>query len=268
MLLGDADVERPLGELLGDLVEPGARRHRRGDRDDLLVALHLGAQRLGEDARIARRARRGLGLHARHDVELDHAVIFVGAVLGRRVALALLGDDMDQHRPDVGVADVLEHFDQRAHVVPVDRPDIIKAELVEERAAGEHAAGIFLHLARRDVQRLGHRPRELLRELARRQIFARADTSRASALRSDADRRRDRHVVVVEDDDQPVARRRGIVHRLIGHAGATARRRRSPRSRGPARPTACWRWRSRARPRSRSSCAPRRTGRIRSRCAG
>ena len=50
MLLGNADVEGPLGELLGDLVEPGARRHRRGDRDDLLVARHLADQRLGVDA--------------------------------------------------------------------------------------------------------------------------------------------------------------------------------------------------------------------------
>ena len=34
-----------------------------------------------------------------------------------------------------------------------------------------------------------------------------------------AGRRRDRHVVVVEDDDQPGVERAGIVHRLIGHAG-------------------------------------------------
>ena len=34
-----------------------------------------------------------------------------------------------------------------------------------------------------------------------------------------ADRRRDRHVVVVEDDDQPRIERAGVVHRLIGHAG-------------------------------------------------
>ena len=33
-----------------------------------------------------------------------------------------------------------------------------------------------------------------------------------------ADRRRDRHVVVVEDDDQARLQRAGVVHRLIGHA--------------------------------------------------
>jgi hypothetical protein len=72
-------------------------------------------------------------------------VIFVGGCLGRAVALALAGDDMDQHRPFVGVADILENLDQRIDVVAVDRPDIIEAELVEERAAGDQPARIFLH---------------------------------------------------------------------------------------------------------------------------
>ena len=175
MLLRNPDVERTLGESLGHLVEARARGHRRGDRHNFVVARHLVAERLGEHARVARRPRCGLGLHAGDDVELDHAVIFVGGVLGRRVALALLGHDMDQHRPDLGVADVLEHFDQRADVVPVDRPHIIEAQLLEERAAGEPAARIFLHPPERAVERVGHRPRELLRELARRQIFSRGD---------------------------------------------------------------------------------------------
>jgi hypothetical protein len=38
-------------------------------------------------------------------------------------------------------------------------------------------------------------------------------------MRQRADRRRDRHVVVVEDDDQARIHRAGVVHRLIGHAG-------------------------------------------------
>ena len=49
------------------------------------------------------------------------------------------------------------------------------------------------------------------------QIFARGDQPR-EIVRQPADRRRDRHVVVVEDDDQPVAGGLGVVHRLIGHA--------------------------------------------------
>ena len=65
---------------------------------------------------------------------------------------------------------------------------------------------------------LGQLAGEALGEVAERQIFARRDQPR-EIVREPADRRRDRHVVVVEDDDQPVAGRLGIVHRLIGHAG-------------------------------------------------
>ena len=58
------------------------------------------------------------GHRLRGHVELHHAVIFVGRVLRGRVALARLGDDVDQHRPFLGVADVLEHFDER-ELVPM-----------------------------------------------------------------------------------------------------------------------------------------------------
>ena len=146
-------------------------------------------------------------------------MIFVRGIFGGRIALALLGHDVDQHRPDLGVADIFEHFDQRAHVVPVDRTDVIEAELLEQRPAGQPAARIFLDLAGPVVNALGHGARDLLSDLARPEIFVRAHQPRERVAHR-ADRRRDRHVVVVEDDDQPVARRLGIVHRLIGHAGA------------------------------------------------
>ena len=41
MLLGDADVEGAVGERLVEDVDAGARRHRRGDADDLVVLLRL-----------------------------------------------------------------------------------------------------------------------------------------------------------------------------------------------------------------------------------
>ena len=46
VLLGDADIEAALGEHLGEAVEPRARRHRRGDGDDLVVGARLLDQRL------------------------------------------------------------------------------------------------------------------------------------------------------------------------------------------------------------------------------
>ena len=52
MLLGDADIKTAVRELVAEQVEPGPRRHRRGDRDDAVVGLSLLDQRFGEDGGI------------------------------------------------------------------------------------------------------------------------------------------------------------------------------------------------------------------------
>ena len=220
MLFSDADVEHPLRKARPDLVEPGPRGHCGGDRHHLVVALHFVAKRFCEHRGIGRRSAAGpLVLLARDDVELDHAVIFVGRAFGRGIALALLGHDVDEHRPDVGVADIFKDFDQRTDVMAVDRPDVIKAQFLEQCPAGHPAAGIFLGLARPVVDPVRHHPGDLLRHPPRREIFVRADQARKRVAQA-SDRRRDRHVVIVENDDQPVAGISGVVHRLIGHSGA------------------------------------------------
>ena len=88
-----------VGKAFGEQVEAGAGRHGGGDGDDLVVALaprRSGCRRRPWYRRA--RWRLALGLRAGDDVELGDAVIFVGGGLGRRVALALLGHDMDQDR--------------------------------------------------------------------------------------------------------------------------------------------------------------------------
>ena len=220
MLLGDADIEAALGEALGELVEAGARGHGRGDGDDLLVGLGLGDQRLGEHRLVGRRIGHRLGLLAGDDVELHHAVVLVGAVLGRRIALALLGDDMDQDRlVEPAVARVLQHRQQMVEIVPVDRTDIVEAELVEQRAAGHEAARELLGAPRRHLERLGQRLGDGAAEIAQADVGPARQQAR-EMRRHGADRRGDRHVVVVQHHDQPAAQRAGIVHRLVGHAGA------------------------------------------------
>jgi hypothetical protein len=219
VLLRNSHVEGPLRMRSGEFIHAGAGRHCSGDRTDLGVGIREFRQRLAENVLVGRRTAAALRLLAGDDVELHHTVIFIGRVLRRSVALALLGDDVDEHRPFLGVADIFQHFDQRVDVMTVDGPDIIEAELVEESAAGEHAAGILLHPVRGDVERLGHCPRELLGDPPRGKILPRADQAR-QRISQRADRRRDRHVVVVEDDDEAVTGCSGIVHRLIGHARA------------------------------------------------
>ena len=266
VLLGNADVEAALGELLLEQIEPGARRHRRGDGHDLVVLARLLDQALAEHLGVLRRAALRLGLRAGRHVELDHAVILVGRGLRRRVALALLRHHVHQDRSDLGVAHVAQHGQQMVEIVPVDRPDIIKAELLEQRAAGDVVARVLDRARDGAVERLGQMPGQLLADVAQLQIGA-ARTQSRQISRHGADRRRNRHVVVVEDHDQPLVARAGIVHRLIGHArrhGAVADHADDvvASCRPDRAPPPC-----QGRPRSRSRNARRRTGRIRSRRA-
>ncbi len=174
---------------------------------------------LAEHVLVGRRVRLGLGLGAGGDVEFDHRVIFVGGRFRRAVALALLGHDMNQDRAGLHVADVLQHRQQMVEIVTVDRADIIEAELLEQRAAVHHeAAGIFLDAVGAVGEHLRQALVDLFGGLAQRAVgLARIQPRQIGRHR--ADRRRDRHVVVVENDDQPRIHRAGIVHGLIGHAG-------------------------------------------------
>src|SRR5581483_1093908 len=137
----------------------------------------------------------------------------------RRVALALLRAYMHEDRAVRGLAHILEHRDELRQIVPVDDADIIEAELLEQRAAGDGAVGVILRARGivldefRDPQPLRH----LLAEVAQRHIGA-AGEQTGEISRHGADRRRNRHLIVVEDDDQAPVHGSGIVERLIGHA--------------------------------------------------
>ena len=145
-----ATSEAAFGEALGELVEAGPGRHRSRDRHDLRIDLGLGDQCLGEHRLVGRRIGDRLGLLAGHDVELHDAVVLVGAGLGGRIALALLGHDMDQDRlGETAVARVAQYRQEMVDVVPVDRPHIVEAHLVEQRATSHEAAREFLGAARR-----------------------------------------------------------------------------------------------------------------------
>ena len=175
MLLGDADVEAcASGNALPKMSSPVPDGMAAVMATILSSLRGLLDQALGEHLGVGRRVGLRLGLRAGDDVELDDAVIFVGGCFGRRIALALLGDDMDQDRPVVGVAHVLQDRQQMVEIVAVDRADIVEAELLEQRAAGDQAAGIFLERAARASRRnFGRRLGELLADLAQRAIGAR-----------------------------------------------------------------------------------------------
>src|SRR3546814_11777413 len=66
----------------------------------------------------------------------------------------------------LAVADILQHRDQMVEIMPVDRADIIEAELLEERSAHRHAARELVGLLCRLVQRVRQLAREAPLDLA------------------------------------------------------------------------------------------------------
>ena len=216
MLLGDADVEDAVGKLALHPIEPGPVGHGGGNGDDLLVPARFVDQRVGENPGVGGRVGLWLGLGAGNDVERGDAMILVVGGLGRGIALALLGHHVHEHRTALHVAHILQDRQQMVEIVAVDRPDVIEAELLEQGAAGPEAAAVFLGAPRLVVEELRQPARELLGGVAQRAIGLAGDEA-GEIGRHRAGRRRDRHVVVVEDDDQPRAESAGVVHRFVGH---------------------------------------------------
>ena len=71
-------------------------------------------------------------------VELRDAVIEHGIGFGELVALAFARDDVQELRP-AQLLDVVQRRHQRVEIVPVDRADVVEAELLEHRAGRDHA---------------------------------------------------------------------------------------------------------------------------------
>ena len=186
--------------------------------DDAVVATGFVDQALGEHVGVGRGVGWRLGLRAGDDVELADAVILVGAGFGGFVALALFGDDVDEDRAALGVADVVEDVDQVVDIVAVDGADVEEAEFLEQRSTGEEGAGEFLGLARGLVDDARHLLGDGFGAVAHAAIERTGDELGEIGAHG-AGGRRDRHVVVVEDDDEPRIHGAGVVHRLVGHAG-------------------------------------------------
>ncbi len=130
VLLGDADVDDPLGELEGEVAQPDGDEHGGGQGHHVVALLAEGDQRVGKvvgpGAARHLEGQAGLGVDDAHRVELVVRVLAGGAV-----ALALLGQDVDQHRRAVALGLAQRHL-EGVLVVPVDRTDILDAEVLEE----------------------------------------------------------------------------------------------------------------------------------------
>ena len=166
MLFGDAHIERARRVSLPKQIKPGASRHGGCHGDDAIIVRGFFHEAFGEHARIGWRICFGFGLRARHHIEHVHAVIFIGGSLGGRIALALFGDDVNQHRTGLLVAHVFQHGQKMIEVMAVDGADVIEAEFFKQSTAGKKAAREFFRAAGLLIKKLRQQRRQLLGCLA------------------------------------------------------------------------------------------------------
>ena len=142
-----------------------------------------------------------------------------GVLGGGRKAVPLLRHHVQQHR-SLQTADHVQILLQLADVVSVDRSDVAEAEVLEEHPSDQPGLDGVLHLREEPLDRIadhGHAVEHFLHfglqagvELGHPQAVER--------LGHAAHSRTDRHLVVVEHDDEILFQPTGVVHGLEDHA--------------------------------------------------
>ena len=126
----------------------------------------------------------------------------------RLEAVALFRDHVQQHRP----FDVAHHpqvLAQQADVVPVDRAEVAQAQVLEQHAAVQAGLGRFLELRQEPLDRIAQQ-RHLAQHLDDFFLEPRVHAVHPQPIEiigHAAHARADRHLVVVQNDEQPPARR-------------------------------------------------------------
>ena len=137
-------------------------------------------------------------------------------VLARlRDAVALLREDVQQDRPLL-ILQVAQPAAQRRQIVTVDRAEVAEAEIFEEHAARHHRLEAVA-----DLLELAFRPaaddRHLFEESADLLLGILVEVRHpplVERMRQSAGARADRHLVVVENDEQVLLQPAGVVQRF------------------------------------------------------
>ena len=216
VLLGDADVEASGREAVEEGAQTRALDHCRRDRADARLLSRQLAERAAEGLGEGRRMR--LGHRAGLRVKAADAVEDVGVGLGRDIALALLRNDVQQHRAGALLRQA-QHVFQLPDVVAIDRAVIDEAHLLEKGRAEHELLPALLDGVGKAIDRLaaGHLGRDRAEGLFQPEI-ARPDADLRQMLGDTADIRSNGHAVVVQNDDQRLIALPGVVQALIGHA--------------------------------------------------
>ena len=143
-----------------------------------------------------------------------------GGVLGGGLeAVPLLGHHVQQHRP-LELPHHVQVLLQLADVVAVDRPDVAEAEVLEEHAAQQAGLDGVLDLREEPLDRVAdHRHAvEHLLDLGLQAGVEVGHPQPVERFGQSAHAGADRHLVVVEDDDEVLLQPAGVVHGLEDHA--------------------------------------------------
>ena len=138
-----------------------------------------------------------------------------GLALRRLVALPFLGHHMQQARPRHGLH-VVQGADQVFDVVTVNGANVVEAQLLEQGAGHHHALRVLLPAPQQLLQ-LRQAAQGGLAALAHAGVELAGEQPRQVAA-DGPHRRRDGHVVVVEDHHQIRVQGTGVIEGLEGHA--------------------------------------------------
>ena len=222
--LGYAHVERPVRHRLHHDVHGASCGH--GGRHPHYARIVLGKaqERLPEHVLIARRAPCGHGVEplSRLGVELPRRVPYGGFLLGRLISLAFGGVEMQQFWT-LHVFQLAQQAHHLRHVVPVERTEVAYVHSLED----------VLLVAQRRLQRvvepydafspvvveiaLGVQP---ARHSVSQSVVCGVGVEVEQILLHSPHGAVNGHVVVVEDDEQVVWRRRHVVDALEGESSA------------------------------------------------
>lgn len=217
MALGNAHVEAAVGQLLLENVHRTARQHGGGHAHDARILAGKFQQRMAEDLLVAGVLRVGRRQAlARGGVELARSVPYGRVALGRCVALAFLGDDVQQLGAG-NVAYVAEDPDQRAQIVAVHRPEIAEVEAFEQVALAQNA--LFDEVAEvLDLAAQARNARHGIPDLVLQPVVVTRGGDVEQVFGERAHVGTDRHVVVVEDHEHVGIRGAGVVEPLVGQS--------------------------------------------------
>ena len=212
VLFGNADVVITLRK--ATLEFDHARTFTHGGRNTyqaFISSRHI-AQPVAEDAGVSHFLRHNW-LDTFSRVEFTRAVIQHRIRFRQFVALTFFSHDMQELRT-FQVFQILQGRDQGIQIMPVYRTDVIKAEFFKHRRWHDHAFCVFF----KTFCQLAHRRRQHgLADVFRRSIKLTRHQTRKITIQC-ANWRRDRHIVVVQHDQQiNIVVNTGVVHCLEGH---------------------------------------------------